>query len=157
MRWWWGWRGRATSVYDVDSGHFRADGSRNCVEENGQKLFFNAAVLHHDFHGGLSTAAILRCKCTWTSRPDWETAIGDCDACSTRRAVPDKSDQAAEPGDPYDPCHAGYGPVYVEHRHRRLQAPVFHPGAGPWSRSSIEKPGNAVCRWHRSVAQPPVE
>jgi len=59
--WWWGCCDREAPGYDEGLSLFQADGLQRRASESESRLFFNAAVLHHGFHGSLSAAAIHVC------------------------------------------------------------------------------------------------
>ena len=56
--WWWDCCDREAPGCDEGSSLFPADELHMHASVSESRLFFNAALRHHGFHGGLSTAAI---------------------------------------------------------------------------------------------------
>ena len=54
----WGCCDRAAPGYDEGLGHFQVDGLQKRVSGSESRLFFNAALLYHGFHGSLRAATI---------------------------------------------------------------------------------------------------
>ena len=52
------WRARGSLEYDEGLSRVQVNEWRNCDEGNEYGLFFNAALGHDRFHGGLGAAAI---------------------------------------------------------------------------------------------------
>ncbi len=56
--WWWGCCDRAAPGYDEGLSPFQAGGLQRRASASESRLFFNAALVHHRFHGSLSAAAV---------------------------------------------------------------------------------------------------
>jgi hypothetical protein len=56
--WWWGCCARVGPGYDEGLSPFQADGLQKRASGSEWRLFFNAALFHHSFHGSLSAAAV---------------------------------------------------------------------------------------------------
>ena len=57
---WWDWRDRVTPECDEGSSPVQANELRSCDVGNESRLFFNPALGHDRFHGGLGAAAIQK-------------------------------------------------------------------------------------------------
>ena len=56
--WWWGCYVQELPGYDEGLSPFPVDGLQRSASESESRLFFNATLLYHGFHGSLSAAAI---------------------------------------------------------------------------------------------------